>query len=281
MDGISVGENNRTQGRPGPWLAVDMGRVPYGPVLAFQTALVEARKRRLIEQDVVLILEHEPVFTLGRRGVTENLLVTPEFLGRAGVPVVHVERGGDVTYHGPGQLVVYPIVDLPGARLKVVEFVEKLEEVMILTASDLGVEAVRDPRNRGVWVGDRKLGSVGIAVRRGTSFHGLALNVNPDLTPFEWINPCGLKGVHMTSLAGEGARDASPDRVRPMLKRRMEEVFGVSLEDTPLSVLEDVLADELFSCRVNPRMKILLGKSKSKSGSLSKSKYHGTGKRKT
>ncbi len=251
MIGIPLNENRRKQDRNKPWLAVDMGRVPYGPVLAFQAALVEARKKMLIKQDVVLILEHEPVFTLGRRGVTENLLVGPEFLRRAGVPVVHVERGGDVTYHCPGQVVAYPIVGLAEARLKVVEFVERLEEVMILTASDLGVEAVRDPRNRGVWVGGRKLGSVGIAVRRGVSFHGLALNVNPDLTPFEWINPCGLQGVQMTSLAREGARDAFPDRVRPMLKRRMEEVFGALLEETPLSVLEDALADELLSGRAD------------------------------
>lgn len=233
MDGISARENRLKQESPRSWLAVDMGRVPYGPVRSFQAALVEARNKALIDHNIVLVLEHEPVFTLGRRGAEDSLLVTPEFLGRAGVPLVHTERGGDVTYHGPGQVVAYPIVNLRESRLKVVEFVEKLEEVMILTASNLGVKAVRDPRNRGVWVAGRKLGSVGIAVRRGISFHGLALNVNPDLTPFEWINPCGLQGVHMTSLAGEGARDASPDRVKPMLRRSMEEVFGVSLEEAP------------------------------------------------
>lgn len=219
-------------------MVVNMGRVLYGPVRDVQTALVEARKKGLMERNIALVLEHEPVLTLGRRGITDSLLVTPEFLRRAGVPVVHVERGGDVTYHGPGQLVIYPIVDLVESRIKVVEFVEKLEEVMILTASDLGVKAVRNPRNRGVWVGDRKLGSVGIAVRRGISFHGLALNVNMDLTPFEWINPCGLQGLHMTSLAVEGARDSSPDSVRHVLQRSMEEVFGMSLEETPVSVLE-------------------------------------------
>lgn len=231
-------DNGLEQHRLRTWLAVDMGRAIYGPVRELQSALVERRKQGRLQDDVVLFLEHEPVFTLGRRGVTDNLLVTPEFLYRAGIPAVHVERGGDVTYHGPGQLVVYPIVHLTEARLKVLEFVEKLEEVMILTASDLGVEAVRDSRNRGVWVGDRKLGSVGIAVRGGVSFHGLALNVDLDLAPFSWINPCGLQGVRMTSLAREGVKDPFPNRVRPMLKHRLEEVFGVLLEDTTLSVLE-------------------------------------------
>lgn len=229
-----------------PWLSADLGLTPYGPVHGLQTALVEARRTGALQRNTVLFLEHEPVFTLGRRGGRDHLRVTTRFLEGAGVPLVHVERGGDVTYHGPGQLVVYPIVHLSSARLEVVTFVERLEEVMIRTARDAGVEAVRSPRNRGVWAGWRKLGSVGIAVRRGVSFHGLALNVNPDLTPFEWIHPCGLQGVAMTSLALEGAEAATPDLVGPMLRRRVEEVFGTVLEETPLSALEEIAGTTVF-----------------------------------
>jgi lipoyl(octanoyl) transferase len=234
---------NSDTGRRGgavAWWAVRAGRAAYGPIHDLQEALVEARGSGRMERDVVLFLEHDPVFTLGKRGLTDGILVTSGFLGRAGIPVVHAERGGDVTYHGPGQLVAYFIVDLAGARLTVAGFVERLEEVMIRTAADLGVGAVRDPRNRGVWVGGRKLGSVGIAVRRGVSFHGLALNVNPDLTPFDWINPCGLQGVRMTSLAAEGRPDASPEKVLAFLRGRVEEVFGVSLQDAPLGRLEEI-----------------------------------------
>jgi lipoate-protein ligase B len=222
-----------------PWLAVDLGTAPYTQVRELQLALAAARHEGRLDRDVVLFLEHEPVFTLGRRGGTDNLRVTRAFLERAGVPVVHVERGGDVTYHGPGQLVAYPVVDLPAAHLKVVTFVEKLEEVMIRAAGDRGVAAERDPRNRGVWTRGRKLGSVGIAVRRGISFHGLALNVNPDLTPFQWIHPCGLQGVGMTSLVLEGAEGATLERVLPDMRRRVEEVFEVSLDETSLSTLEE------------------------------------------
>lgn len=228
-----------TQSPKAPWLAVNPGTAPYTQVWELQLALAAARHEGRLNRDVFLFLQHEPVFTLGRRGGSDNLRVTRAFLERAGVPVAHVERGGDVTYHGPGQLVAYPIVDLPAARLEVVTFVEKLEEVMIRTAADQGVEADRDPRNRGVWANGRKLGSVGIAVRRGISFHGLALNVNPDLTPFQWIHPCGLQGVGMTSLALEGAEGATVERVLPFARRRVEEVFNVSLEETSLSTLEE------------------------------------------
>ncbi len=230
----------------GPWLSAGLGLAPYGPVHDLQTALVEARRTGALRRNVVLFLEHEPVFTLGRRGGRDHLRVTTGFLERAGVPLVHVERGGDVTYHGPGQLVAYPIVHLPSARLEVVTFVDRLEEVMIRTARDMGVEAVRSPRNRGVWVGGRKLGSVGIAVRRDVSFHGLALNVNPDLTPFQWIHPCGLQGVAMTSLALEGAGETSRDVVGPMLRRRLAEVFGTVLEETPLPALEEIAGTTVF-----------------------------------
>ena len=217
--------------------AVRLGRASYAPVWTLQTALVEARAGGLLDTDVALLVEHDPVFTLGRRGRRDGFVVPPEHVQRSGVPVIHVERGGDVTYHGPGQLVVYPIVDLRQARFKVVEFVEGLEEVMIRVAGIHGVKARRRSLNRGVWVEDRKLGSVGIAVRRGVSFHGLALNVNPDLTPFQWIHPCGLPGVGMTSLALEAAKDVRISQVMPDVLGHMEAVFETRITDTPLAAV--------------------------------------------
>jgi lipoate-protein ligase B len=229
---------------PGEWLCAFFRDAPYGTLWTLQTALVEAKRDGSLSSDVALFVEHQPVFTLGRRGVMENLKVAPAFLEGMGVSLFHAERGGDITYHGPGQLVLYPIVDLPRARLKVVQFVEGLEEVMIRTAADFGVRAERSPRNRGVWVGPKKLGSVGIAVRRGVSFHGLALNANTDLSPFSWINPCGLQGVRMTSLALEGARHADLEAVIPCARRHLEEIFCMTTREVEAKRLTALVPHE-------------------------------------
>lgn len=151
--------------------------------------------------DTILMVEHPPVFTLGRQGSLDALLKSRDEITGEGVEIIHTERGGDITYHGPGQIVVYPIVQLRRKGLSVTAFIEVLEEIMIRTLADFGVEANRDARNRGVWVGGDKIGSVGIRVRHGVTFHGLALNVTLSLAPFSWIQPCGLSGVEVTSLA--------------------------------------------------------------------------------
>jgi lipoate-protein ligase B len=155
------------------------------------------------------------------------MLVSEEFLEKTGVQVIQVERGGNITFHGPGQLVVYPIVDLQTARIKVVDFVNGLEEVMLRTTAHWGIAAERNPANRGIWVGPQKVGSIGIAVRRGISFHGLALNVQTDLTPFSWIQPCGLKNVGMTTMQQETAQKLSMQQVRAFVKEQFETVFGI------------------------------------------------------
>ena len=178
----------------------------------------------------MLLLEHPPVYTLGRRGGRESLLVPEETLARHGIPIVQVERGGNITYHGPGQLVAYPIVHLPGMRIGVVDLVDRLEEVMIRTCRDFGVAAGRNALNRGVWVGMRKIGAIGLAVRRGVSFHGLALNVDPDLAPFGFVQPCGLQGVGVTSIAAEVGRPVAMDGALSAAERTIEAVFGVRLE---------------------------------------------------
>ena len=140
------------------------------------------------------------MFTLGKRGGRENLLVPEETLARHGIPIVQVERGGNITYHGPASSWSTPSFTC-GVGIGVVDMVDRLEEVMIRTCARMGCPAGRNALNRGVWVGMKKIGAIGIAVRRGVSFHGMALNVNIDLTPFGWIQPCGLKGVGVTSIA--------------------------------------------------------------------------------
>ncbi|MGD8512915.1 MAG: lipoyl(octanoyl) transferase LipB [Deltaproteobacteria bacterium] len=213
----------------------------YGEAWNLQGRLVTARKDRIIDTNVILLLEHPPIFTLGSRGGLNNLTVSENFLKKAGVPVIQVERGGDITFHGPGQLVVYPIIDLHGARLPVVDYIENLEEVMIRTAADWGIKAIRHPMNRGVWVGNNKLGSVGIAIRRGIAFHGMALNVNLSLKPFGWINPCGLQDTRMTSMEQELCRKVPMNQVRRSVKEHLEAVFSVELLMTGLRELQSHL----------------------------------------
>ncbi|HDZ90541.1 MAG TPA: lipoyl(octanoyl) transferase LipB [Deltaproteobacteria bacterium] len=225
-----------------PWPYLDIPLMDYQEALEMQRALVEARVSGAMEHDLVLFLEHPPVFTLGRRGGREHLLVDDSTLAAKGIGVFHVERGGYITYHGPGQLVVYPIVDLWKIGLSVVGFVDALEEVMIRTAGDWGVEARRSPLNRGIWVGNRKLGSVGLSIRHGVSFHGLALNVNTKMEPFSWINPCGLKGVEMLSMEQVSGKRITTGEVRRAARRHMSEIFSVELEPLRTSRLPETVA---------------------------------------
>jgi lipoate-protein ligase B len=227
--------------RHAQWLSLDLPIMEYRKAWDLQHRLVAARKDRVIDSDLVLFLEHSPVFTMGRRGGLNNLTVSEDFLKQAGISVIQVERGGDITYHGPGQLVVYPIVDLEEARLGVSDYVTCLEEVMIRAAADWGIPAERNSMNRGVWVGNRKLGSVGITVRKGVSFHGIALNINVKLTPFEWINPCGLKGISITSIKRECSHEVSMHAAREVVKSHMEAVFQIKFQATRLPTLKVVL----------------------------------------
>lgn len=223
------------------WFCAELSRTEYTEAWSMQANLVTARKKRIIDRDIVLLLEHPSVFTIGRRCGFNDLLVSEDFLKKQGIQVVKVERGGRITFHGPGQLIMYPIIDLHLARLGVAEYIGNLEEVMIRAASDFGIRAERNPANRGVWVRNKKLGSVGIAIRRGISFHGYALNVNTCLKPFEWINPCGLKDVGMTSVEQELSRKVSMHKVKKNIKRHTESVFGIGLEVLKLKELNRIL----------------------------------------
>jgi len=176
-----------------------LGRVPYGEALDIQARLVAERQAGRIG-DTLLLLEHDPVFTLGRNARKENVLLPDDVLRARGFALFETGRGGDVTYHGPGQLVGYPILELAPGRRDVHRYVRDLEEVMIRTCGDLGVSAERMPGLTGVWVGDRKIGAIGVRIARWVTSHGFALNVSLDLEPFGLIVPCGIRGRGVTSL---------------------------------------------------------------------------------
>ncbi len=216
---------------------VQLGLTDYRATYDMQVALVDKRKKN--GDDYFLVTEHPSVFTLGRRGGRENLIVSEKFLQEKGVSVVQIERGGDITYHGEGQLVLYPILHLRQAGLTVTEYVHLLEELMIRLAADAGVSATRDPRNHGIWVGDKKLGSVGIAIRHGVSFHGLALNVNLSLEPFSWVNPCGLTGVQMTTISRECGKEVTLPMVKETLRSHLTDLFDCEFIDYQKDQLDD------------------------------------------
>ncbi len=213
------------------WHCIQLPDTEYQTALELQRTLVDARAAQKMDSNILLLLEHPRVFTLGRRGGRENLMVSETFLKKSGISIIQVERGGDITYHGPGQLVGYPIIDLKTAHMDVHTYVSRLEDIMIRTAVDCGVDAGRNSKNRGIWVGNSKLGSIGISIRHGITFHGFALNVNLSLEPFSWINPCGLTDIGMTSIEKELGHGVSIKKARESIRRHMEDVFKIKIRD--------------------------------------------------
>ncbi len=178
----------------------DLGRRAYRPVLELQRTLVEQRQSGETG-DVLLLVEHDPVYTLGRNASQENVLVSDAELQRRGIDLVRVGRGGQVTYHGPGQLVGYPVLHLGAGNRGPVWYVSCLEKVLIACLAEYGVSASTDPQNRGVWVGDEKVAAIGVRITRHVTMHGFALNVTTDLGPYGGIVPCGITDKGVTSLA--------------------------------------------------------------------------------
>lgn len=205
----------------------DLGRLAYLPALQLQHELVEKRKRDEIP-DQILFVEHPPVITVGRNGHLENLLASPEILQRAGIEVHHCDRGGDVTFHGPGQIVGYPIFDLRGWKRDVVAFVRTLEQVLIEALADFGIQAGRNPGFTGVWVGERKIAAIGVHISRWVTSHGFALNHCNDLSYFQYIIPCGLTKP-VTSMREQGA-DPGRQQVCESLARHFAAHFDLALE---------------------------------------------------
>ena len=200
------------------------GLVPYLPMWRRQQALAAARARGEIG-DQLLFVEHEHVYTNGWRGDRSNLLADDATLREIGASYHEIERGGDITYHGPGQMVAYPIIDLRAAGIGVRAYVNKLETTVIHTLAAFGVEAKAKSGIVGVWVGEAKIAAVGVKVRHGITYHGFALNVNPDLDYFSHIVPCGLTGVTVTSLSAVLNRPVEISAVIPACARAFREVM--------------------------------------------------------
>ena len=207
---------------------LDIDHLAYTEALALMRGLVELKKNSA-QPEILMLLEHEPVLTMGRRSQESEILASRKCLEEQGISIHRIERGGLITYHGPGQLVAYPIFDLKRMRLGVSELVNGLEAAVIHTLDDCGVRADRIEGLRGVWVGREKIASIGIAVRRGITFHGLALNYDPDLSHFEMINPCGLEGVKMTAISKITATSTDPVRLRQLLAGHLSKVFNLEM----------------------------------------------------
>jgi lipoate-protein ligase B len=219
--------------------------MPYGEALEVQRELARRRIERSLDRDVLLLVEHAPVVTLGRGSRPGSLPIPPAALEQRGIEVFEIERGGDVTFHGPGQLVGYPIFDLTAHRPDLHWFLRLLEDVLIHSLGSLGVPGARNPEYTGVWIGGRKIGSIGIHVKHWVTWHGFALNVTTDLSFFDLIVPCGIPGVVMTSIQKE-LRERAP---RDLWSRTCDTVvlgFAEVFDQHPQPVLlEDLIAGSL------------------------------------
>lgn len=207
---------------------VDLGRRAYAEVLELQRAVARARISGEIEQDVLLLVEHPPVITLGRSSKDAHLLANRGQLAARGVEFFEVERGGDVTFHGPGQLVGYPIIDLKRHKRDLHWYLRQVEEVLIQALAQLGIPGERVPKYTGVWTGDRKIASIGVHARDWVTWHGFALNVSTELSYFDLIVPCGIPAVRMTSVQRELGRPVALADVAHAVSRSMGEVFGLA-----------------------------------------------------
>ncbi len=213
------------------------GLTDYGKALSLQRELAAARVGGTISDDLLILLEHPRVVTLGRGAREANVVAPAELLERRGVQLHEVERGGDVTYHGPGQLVGYPIVDLSGLKQDLHWYLRQLEQVLIHALATFRVTGTRVPGYTGVWVENRKIVSIGVHVTRWVTFHGFALNVATDLSDFDLIVPCGIAEVRMTSIVEETGRPTSIDEVADRIARSFGEVFELAMQPASLEDL--------------------------------------------
>lgn len=216
-----------------PCIVRDLDRQPYEPVWRAMQRFTDARDD--MTTDELWLVEHDPVFTLGQAGRPEHVLAP------GGIPVLHVDRGGQVTYHGHGQIVAYPLLDLKRLKLGVRDYVKRIEQAVIDTLSDWNIEAARRDGAPGVYVADAKIAALGIRVRRGCSFHGLAFNIAMDLEPFRRINPCGYEGLRVTSMLDLGG-PSSVDAVKPRLLAHLADQFSLALHPAPAPDLTAAIA---------------------------------------
>ena len=206
-------------------IAVSYPLLPYKPALELQERVHALRYQNKLE-DILLLLEHPPTITIGKNGDAQNVLFSRDMLQNLGVQIFEIGRGGDVTYHGPGQLVGYPIWDIRRYGNGVKEFISKIEEIFLhLLHDDYHIEARNDDQYTGVWVGNQKITAIGFQIRHFISMHGFALNINTDLNHFKWINPCGITDKGVTSLRQLTGKEQSRGKVEQSLIRIIESLF--------------------------------------------------------
>jgi lipoate-protein ligase B len=232
-------------------LVADLGTMPYAAALELQRGVARARISGAIAEDVLLLVEHPPVVTMGRSAKQHHLLASPALLAARGVELFEVERGGDVTFHGPGQLVGYPIVDLKRHRRDLHWYLRRVEEALIIAVGALGIVAERSAGQTGVWTQGRKLASIGVHARDWVTWHGFALNVTTDLSYFDLMVPCGIAEVEMTSVArevergGVGATSGTLDeRTRTLVVEGTAEVFALDVASISHATLEQLATPE-------------------------------------
>ena len=207
---------------------LDLGRLSYLPAWDRQGE-IQAGVIAGDRQDTLIFVEHPPVLTLGANFHDENLRLPREEYGDLGIEVVTTDRGGDVTFHGPNQLVIYPIFDLRQHGKDLHQWLRNLEEAIILVCADFSVTGKRSSVNTGVWVDDKKVAAIGIKVSKWVSIHGIALNCNNDLSPFDTIVPCGIHNYGVTSLSLESNREITIEDAKPKVISAFETVFGISI----------------------------------------------------
>jgi lipoyl(octanoyl) transferase len=210
-------------------LVYQLELVEYGKAYKLQKRLHRKRMNEEIP-DTLLLLEHPPTLTIGRSGSMENVLVSKEKLADEGITLFFIDRGGDVTFHGPGQLVGYPIMDLSSRGKDIQRYVRDIEEVLIRTLKDFSIPAVRDESHAGVWVGNGEIAAIGLSVRKWVTMHGFALNVNPNLEHFSYINPCGFPDRRATSISQVLGNEVAMDKVTDRLLAHFSEVFDIPMK---------------------------------------------------
>ncbi len=222
----------------GYWL--DLGLIPYGPAFVIQERILEGRMGNRFPATVIL-QENPPVFTIGRTGSRSNILASADELKRSGIEVLEVNRGGDITYHGPGQLIVSPLLYLGNIDLNANQYLHRLEDVLINLLSTFGVHTHKKEDYPGVWWNQAKVGGVGIAVKHGYTFHGFSLNVNLDLAPFTLINPCGVSRMPVTSLHQILESEIPMKEVKEKLYEILMETFSLPMMDVSRKEVEEIL----------------------------------------
>jgi lipoate-protein ligase B len=214
---------------------LDLGIFEYEPVWDFQKRIVEAKISQSLP-DILILVEHLPVYTMGKGADSGHLLIEADVLKEENIPLFNVERGGDITWHGPGQLVCYPVFSLNRKNGDLHRFVYLLEEAIILTLKEFKLDGRREENARGVWVDDKKIASIGLAVRGRTVYHGVALNISPDMSFFDWIIPCGLSDVRMCSMSNLLGKPVSVAMVKEVYMGMMAGLFGLLL--SPITLKE-------------------------------------------